>query len=121
MSSQNIIHLEDASVRKVLGGTLKDIFNSSNVGAKNFRFSVGYFDPKEGLQVHIHPESEEVYYVLSGIGVVYLGKERKEIPIKPQMAIYIPSGMPHGVTNTGKEKLLVAFFVTPGKDKVIIP
>ena len=121
MSKPNIIRLEDAATRKALGGTLKDIFNPSNVGAKNFRFSVGYFDPNEGLQVHIHPESVEVYYVLSGRGVVYLGQERKEIAIEPNMALYIPNGMLHGITNTGREKLLVAFFVAPGKDKVIVP
>jgi len=121
MPNPNIVRLEDATIRKALGGTLKDIFNPANVGAKNFRFSVGFFDPKEGLQVHIHPESEEVYYVISGKGIVYLGSERKEIAIEPNMALYIPNGTLHGVTNTGKEKLLVAFFVTPGNDKAVVP
>ena len=119
MPEPNIIRLEDAPSRKALGGTLKDIFNPTNVGARGFRFAVGYFSPQEGLRAHIHPESEEVYYVLSGKGIVYLGKERREIAIEPNMAIYIPSGTPHGVTNIGKEKLLIAFFVAPGKDKTI--
>jgi len=120
MSEKNIIRLEDAPTRKALGGTLKPIFGD-NVGAKNFRFSIGYFDPKEGLQVHIHPESEEVYYVISGKGIVYLGQERKQIPIEPGMSLYIDAGTLHGVTNTGKEKLLIAFFVAPGKDKTVVP
>jgi mannose-6-phosphate isomerase-like protein (cupin superfamily) len=121
MTSPNIIRLEDAPTRKALGGTLKAIFGPENVGAKNFRFSVGYFDPGEGLQVHIHPESEEVYYVISGTGVVYLGKERKQIPIEPGISLYIDAGTLHGVTNTGKVKLLIAFFVAPGKDKTVVP
>jgi mannose-6-phosphate isomerase-like protein (cupin superfamily) len=121
MSSPNIIRLEDAPTRKALGGTLKIIFGPENVGAKNFRFNIGYFDPKEGLQVHIHPESEEVYYVIKGRGLVYLGHEKKQIPIEPGMSLYIAAGMPHGVTNTGRGKLLIAFFVAPGKDKTTVP
>jgi mannose-6-phosphate isomerase-like protein (cupin superfamily) len=121
LSNPNIIRLEDAPTRKALGGTLKTIFTHDNVGAKNFVFSVGYFDAKEGLQVHIHPESEEVYHVISGKGIVYLGKERKQITIEPGMSLYIDAGTPHGVTNTGEEKLIIAFFVAPGKDKTIVP
>jgi mannose-6-phosphate isomerase-like protein (cupin superfamily) len=121
VSERNIVRLEDAPTRKALGGTLKSIFGPDNVGAKNFRFSISYFDPNEGLQVHIHPESEEVYYVISGEGIVYLGLEKKEIPIQPGMSLYVDAGTPHGVTNTGKEKLLIAFFVAPGKDKTVVP
>ncbi|UCH02677.1 MAG: cupin domain-containing protein [Candidatus Bathyarchaeota archaeon] len=121
MFDRNIVRLEDAPTRRALGGTLKVIFTPDNVGAKNFRFSIGYFSPKEGLEAHIHPESEEVYYVISGKGIVYLGQEKKEIPIKPGMSLYIDAGILHGVTNIGKEKLLIAFFVAPGKDKTVVP
>jgi len=37
------------------------------------------------------------------------------------MSLYIDAGMLHGVTNTGKVKLLIAFFVAPGKDKTVVP
>ena len=119
MSSSNVIRLEDAPTRKALGGTLKTIFTPENVGAKNFRFSVGLFDQSEGLQIHIHPESEEVYYVASGKGIVYIGKDRKQISVEPNMSIYVDAGTPHDIVNTGKEMLIVAFFVTPGKDKTV--
>jgi len=109
-----IIRLEDAETRKALGGTLKVMFTSADT--KNLRFSVGYFEPKEGLNAHIHPESEEVYYVLKGKGKVYLGEDLKETPIEPNMGLYVPPGMVHGVVNTGRGRLLIAFFVTPGKE-----
>ncbi len=70
-----MIRLEAAAIGKALGGTLKDIFNPTNVGTKKFRFSVRYFDPQEGLQVHTHPESEEVYYVISGKGLSFSARE----------------------------------------------
>ncbi len=113
------VNLEDASSLKVLGGTIRPMF-SSETGAENLSFSVGDFEPGEKLVPHIHPESEEVYYVLKGNGTVFLGEDLKEISIKPDMGLFIPAGEIHGVTNTGKGKLLIAFFVAPGKEKLKI-
>ena len=78
------IDLEDAPSLKVLGGTIRKMF-SSETGAENLSFSVGDFEPGEKLVAHIHPESEEVYYVLKGNGTVYLGEDLKEIPIPAEI------------------------------------
>ena len=114
--SFRIIKIREVKAQKILGGPIKPIVTPNTVGAKNLRFALGVFDPNEGLVPHIHPESEEVYYVIKGKGTVYIGEERKEIPIEPEIALYIPPGTIHGVKNTGKEKLVVAFFVAPGKE-----
>lgn len=111
-----VVRLEDVETRRVLGGPIKVIFTPETAGTKNMRFAVGYFGPEEGLNPHIHPESEEVYYVIRGRGKVYIGEEQKEVSIEPNMALYIPPGTVHGVVNTGSERLLVAFFVSPGKE-----
>ena len=54
--------------------------------------------------------------MLKGRGKVFLGEDLKEIPLEPDMALYIPAGTVHGVVNTGRCKLLIAFFVAPGKE-----
>lgn len=112
--SFKMINVKDVKAQKILGGPIKPIVTPQTVGSKKLRFAIGVFDPDEGLVPHIHPESEEVYYVIKGRGIVYIGEERKEIPIEPETALYIPPGTIHGVKNTGKEKLIVAFFVAPG-------
>ena len=114
--SFKIIKTKDIKAKMILGGPIKPVVNSETVGSKNLVFALGVFNPGEGLVPHIHPESEEVYYVIEGEGTVYVGEERKEIPIEPEIALYIPPGTIHGVKNTGKEKLVVAFFVAPGKE-----
>jgi mannose-6-phosphate isomerase-like protein (cupin superfamily) len=118
--SVKVLKLEDVESTKVLGGTLKRMFNPTHAGTKHMTFSVGYFTPGEGLKAHIHPESEEVYYVVRGEGTVYLGEKRKPLPAEPDTAIYIPAGEIHGVENTGRERLVICFFVAPGKEKSIV-
>jgi mannose-6-phosphate isomerase-like protein (cupin superfamily) len=111
-----IIRLDEAETRKALGGTLKVLFTPETANTQFSRCSMGYFSPGEQLAPHIHPESEEVYYVIQGHGTVYLGEELKEIPVEPHMGLYVPPGLVHGVKNTGDERLLIAFFVAPGKE-----
>jgi oxalate decarboxylase/phosphoglucose isomerase-like protein (cupin superfamily) len=118
--SVEVLNLAEVEAVKVLGGSIKRMFNPETVGAENMTFSVGYFYPGEGLKSHTHPESEEVYYVIRGVGKVFLGEEREAMEIKPDMAIYIPPGTVHGVQNTGDDRLIICFFVAPGKEKSIV-
>jgi len=118
--SVEILKLDDVEPRVVMGGPIKIMFTPETVNAKHLRFSVGYFDPGQGLAAHIHPESEEVYYVIGGSGTVYVGEKRKPTRVEADTAIYIPPGTVHGVENTGSEKLIVAFFVAPGKEKSVV-
>lgn len=118
--SIKILKLEEVESIKVLGGTLKRMFNPETAATQHMTFSVGYFAPGEGLKSHLHPESEEVYYVVRGEGTVFLGKDKKPLAIDPDMAIYIPSGEIHGVENTGEDRLVICFFVAPGKEKSVV-
>jgi len=93
--SFRMINVKEIEPQMILGGPIKPVVSPKTVGSKNLRFALGVFNPDEGLVPHIHPESEEVYYVIKGKGTV---------------------GTIHGVKNTGKEKLIVAFFVAPGGD-----
>ena len=118
--SVKVLKLDEVETKKALGGTLKRMFNPETAGTQNMTFSVGYFTPGEGLKPHIHPESEEIYYVVRGEGIVYLGEDRNPLPVDPDTAIYIPAGEIHGVKNTGENRLVICFFVAPGKEKSIV-
>lgn len=96
------------------------MFNRDDPGTRQMVFSVGYFSPGEGLSLHIHPESEEVYYVVKGQGTIILGEERRPMKVGPDTAIYIPPGTAHGVENIGEERLVICFFVAPGHEKSVV-
>ncbi len=102
--------------RKGEGPTIKDLYNPDSHKTGNFLVSIGVFKPGEGLLNHIHPDADEVYFVYKGRGVVDYGKEGKSVPVEADMGVYIPKGVKHGVENTGKEDLKIAFFVV-GKNE----
>ena len=60
-------------------------------------------EPGQDIPSHFHPDSEEVYYILSGYGIMTIDEERKEISRGD--VVYIPQLMPHTLLNTGEVPL----------------
>jgi mannose-6-phosphate isomerase-like protein (cupin superfamily) len=53
---------------------------------------------------HFHRRTEEIYYVLSGEGLMRLGEETRTVAVGD--AVAIPPGVVHNITNTGSAELV---------------
>ena len=60
--------------------------------------------PGEATEEHVHPGTEEIYYLLQGRGRMRLGGEEREVG--PGDGIAIPPGSRHQIRNTGTEDLV---------------
>ncbi len=79
-------------------------------------FAVGYvtLEP-EGGQVPWHnQQQEEVYFIVEGTGEMCLGEERVEA--HSGQAFYIPPGVFHQLTNTGKGPMHMIYCYAPAGD-----
>jgi mannose-6-phosphate isomerase-like protein (cupin superfamily) len=56
-------------------------------------------EPGKGIELHFHPDLEEIYYVLSGYGTMTIGDEKQEI--SRNYVVYIPKLAPHTLLNSG--------------------
>ena len=61
---------------------------------------------------HYHPLAEEIYYILSGDGMMRIGPETR--PVGPGDAIAIPPGEVHQITNPGPNLLKFLCCCAPG-------
>jgi len=61
---------------------------------------------------HYHAKTEEIYYLLSGQGLMCVGKEMRRVG--PGDAIAIPPGTAHQITNVGSEVLKFLCCCAPG-------
>lgn len=59
------------------------------------------------IEEHVD-EVEEIYFILSGGGIMKVGSEEREV--KEGDAIWLPAGEPHALTNT-KEDMMVILVV----------
>jgi len=69
------------------------------------------FEPGQAHALHAHAGMDKVYQVLEGEGRFLL--EGRELPMKAGDLLVAPEGVPHGVRNTGTERLLVLTILAP--------
>ncbi len=69
------------------------------------------FEPGQQHALHAHQGMDKVYQVLSGTGVFVL--EDREIAMQAGVMMVAPEGVPHGIRNTGSERLVVLAILAP--------
>ena len=69
-------------------------------------------EPNQTQRVHAHQGADKFYFVLAGRGRFTVGNEEREAGIGT--LVIAPAGVPHGVTNTGKERLSLLVAIAPG-------
>ncbi len=60
---------------------------------------------------HHHLETEEIYYVLQGVGRMTVGDSEREV--KAGDAVFIPRGSAHTLVNTGTEPITILLVCGP--------
>jgi mannose-6-phosphate isomerase-like protein (cupin superfamily) len=60
---------------------------------------------------HFHAETEEIYYVIAGTGLMRVGDEEAEVG--PGDAVFIPRGNVHTLRNTGAEPMRIVLVCGP--------
>ena len=94
------------------------VFNSEKMGKATLfeseRVLVGLnsFEPGQEHKLHAHAGMDKVYQVLTGRGIFLL--ETEEIAMEPGVMLVAPEGVPHGVRNTGDERLVLMAILAPG-------
>ncbi len=78
--------------------------------------------PGESIPPHFHPDLEELYYILSGYGIMTIGEESREISRND--VVYIPQQALHALHNTAEVPLrfvTVSVIAGPKKKENIQP
>jgi mannose-6-phosphate isomerase-like protein (cupin superfamily) len=82
------------------------IFESSRV-----LVGLNAFEPGQSHALHAHAGMDKLYFVVDGEGLFLLAD--RELPMRAGELLVAPEGVPHGVRNTGKSRLLVLAVLAP--------
>ena len=80
-------------------------------GVDNISFCIEDMTPGRKMRIHKHLNNDELIFIHKGEGTVTLDEER--IDVKTGDVIFIPRDTWHGLDNTGKENLSMAFQYSP--------
>lgn len=93
------------------------VYDSARMGKTTLfqsdRLLVGLnaFEPGQEHRLHAHSGMDKVYHVLAGRGVFLL--EGREEPMAAGTLLIAPAEVPHGIRNTGTDRLLVLTILAP--------
>ena len=69
-------------------------------------------EPNQTQPLHAHAAADKFYFVLSGVGNFSVGDEERTV--EAGALVIAHAGVPHGVTNTGSERLSLLIGIAPG-------
>lgn len=94
---------------------LRELMNPLK-GDFKFRYSLAHAVVKPGKSTKLHRlKTSEVYYILKGSGVVYIGKESSKV--RAGCAVYIPPRSLQRIKNTSSSDLVFLCIVDPAWKK----
>src|SRR3974390_1478620 len=107
-----IFHLNDVAGTKFPAGRLTRVLAGPGAPVEPDHFVMGYVTIYPGGEVPSHAHSqEEVYFIVSGHGVIELDNEETQVEAGSYAAIR--PGHSHSLTNTAKEDLVMLFCDAP--------
>ena len=81
------------------GSQIRPLIDRTTSGITACSLAEEILPPGRAVIPHRHRQIEEIYYIVSGNGVMTVGGERREVG--PGDAIYIPRETRHTLENTG--------------------
>jgi mannose-6-phosphate isomerase-like protein (cupin superfamily) len=79
--------------------------------SKHLLVGLNCFEPGQEHGLHAHGGIDKVYHVVAGRGQFLLAG--REVAMEPGVMLVAPGGVPHGIRNTGGERLVVLAILAP--------
>lgn len=73
------------------------------------------FEPEQQHAAHVHANQDKIYVVLQGAGEATVGEETAAVEAGD--VVLAPAGVPHGMRNSGSERLVVMVVFSPPPKK----
>jgi mannose-6-phosphate isomerase-like protein (cupin superfamily) len=93
------------------GSEIRELMHPAVHGNRNQSLAEATVASGAVTHLHVHHQSEELYHVTAGEGVMVLGEQR--FPIAVGDTVCIPPGTPHRVENTGTTSLKILCCCAP--------
>jgi len=86
------------------GSEIRSILDRTNSGVMNQSLAEATLPAGVRTTPHVHPRTEEIYYILRGAGRMTIGAEQRAVG--PGDGILIPPATRHTIQNVGQEPLV---------------
>ena len=93
------------------GSTIRELMHPDSHGNCNQSLAEATVPLKTTTELHLHKESEEIYFIKQGQGLMTVGEEKFNVSTGD--TISIPANTSHQIENTGKTELIILCACSP--------
>lgn len=93
------------------GSIIRELMHPAPHGNQNQSLAEAIVPAGTTTRLHLHQQSEELYHITAGKGVMQLGDEQFAVSVGD--TILIPPATPHAITNSGNEELKILCCCAP--------
>ena len=111
ISSPNPYVIQKPPAQALDGVFIYELLNDNELKSLRFSLAIGVLPVGREARLHYHKASEEIYYVMDGIGIARLGN--MSAPIKRGSVIQIPPLTTHALKNNGNSQLEILCLSSP--------
>ena len=94
------------------GSEIRELLAHRNSGIRNQSLAQARLAPGLATEPHLHPKTEEIYYILDGCGEITIEDQQQQVG--PGDAIAILPGQLHSIRNSGNQTLVFLCCCAPG-------
>jgi mannose-6-phosphate isomerase-like protein (cupin superfamily) len=98
--------------REHAGANSEKFYKKTLWQGEHVMIGMNCLEPHQSQSVHAHQGADKFYFVLAGQGLFTVGDEQRAAA--EGTLVIAPAGVPHGVTNTGDERLSLLVAIAPG-------
>lgn len=115
---RKIVLIDEIEFQKVDWGLTKNLIGPASAGSEKIKVNITEYLPGYTHELHVHPNQEEVIYVLSGQGFSETDGDKQDI--SPGSVVFVPAGVPHATSNASDSEPLRAIIIKspPGDEEV---
>ena len=107
-----IVNVRDAAVIVSRHGSeIRPLIDRTTSSITQCSLAEERLEPGQAVTPHFHRETEEVYYILEGEGVMTVGGEQRDVSAGD--AILIPLNAIHSLENTGATSMRIVLVCGP--------
>ena len=90
------------------------LIDPTTVGSQHLTFGMVVVEPGGTCEPgHYHDDQEEIFFCLTGKGIVIADEDHKEIHIAPKDAVFFPKGVYHSIKNPYNTPLEALWIISP--------
>lgn len=108
------VHPNDVPTIELSQRTNYKLIDPTTVNSEHLTFGMVVVEPGGICEPgHAHDVQEEIFFCLTGKGIVYIGDDREPWEIGPKDAVFIPPGTYHNLENPHNTPLEVLWIQSP--------